>query len=55
MSAEAMQSMAKSTAEKVKNDFEIAGKKLDQEQERILQNWIFESVKSLCTVAETTT
>jgi hypothetical protein len=53
MSAEAMQSMAKSAAERVKNDFEIAGKKLDQEQEKILQNWIFESVKSLCTVAET--
>lgn len=54
MSAEAMQSMAKSAAERVKNDFEIAGKKLDQEQEKILQNWIFESIKSLCTVAETT-
>ena len=27
--------------------------KLDQEQERILQSWIFERVKSLCTVAET--
>ena len=33
MSAEAMQSMAKSAAERVKNDFEIAGKKLDQEQD----------------------
>lgn len=54
MSAEAMQSMAKSAAEKVKNDFEIAGKKLDQEQEKILQTWIFESVKSLCNVAQTT-
>lgn len=53
MSAEAMQSMAKSAAERVKNDFEIAGKKLDQEQEKILQSWIFESIKSLCTVAET--
>lgn len=54
MSAEAMQSMAKSAAERVKNDFEIAGRKLDQEQERILQTWIFESVKSLCNVAQTT-
>ena len=54
MSAEAMQSMAKSAAERVKNDFEIAGKKLDQEQEKILQTWIFESVKSLCNIAETT-
>lgn len=54
MSAEAMQNMAKSAAERVKNDFEIAGKKLDQEQEKILQTWIFESVKSLCNVAQTT-
>ena len=54
MSAEAMQSMAKSAAERVKNDFEIAGRKLDQEQEKILQTWIFESVKSLCNIAETT-
>ena len=54
MSAEAMKSMAKSAAEKVKNDLEIAGKKLDQEQEKILQTWIFESVKSICNIAETT-
>ena len=31
----------------------MTGKKLDQEQEKILQSWIFESIKSLCTVAET--
>ena len=54
MSAEAMQKMAESAAERVKNDFEIAGKKIDQEQEKILQTWIFESVKSLCNVAQTT-
>ena len=54
MSAEAMQKMAESAAERVKNDFEIAGKKLDQEQEKILQTWIFESIKSLCNVAQTT-
>lgn len=53
MSAEAMQKMAESAAERVKNDFEIAGKKLEQEQEKILQTWIFESVKSLCNIAQT--
>lgn len=54
MSAEAMQKMAESAAERVKNDFEIAGKKINQEQEKILQAWIFESIKSLCNVAQTT-
>lgn len=54
MNAEAMQKMAESAAERVKNDFEIAGKKLEQEQEKILQTWIFESVKSLCNIAQTT-
>lgn len=53
MSADAMQKMAESAAERVKNDFEIAGKKLEQEQEKILQTWIFESVKSLCNVVQT--
>lgn len=53
ISAEAMKKMAESATERVKNDFEIAGKKLEQEQEKILQTWIFESVKSLCNVAQT--
>ena len=55
MSAEAMNEMAKATTEKVKNELELGGRKLDIEEERLLKDWIYGGIQELCRVTETAT
>lgn len=55
MSAEAMNEMAKAATERVKNDLELGGRKLDIEEERLLKDWIYGGIQELCRVTETAT
>lgn len=50
MSAEAAKEQAKTFAEKVTKDYEQTGRKLDQEQERLLKDWIYGGIDTFSNV-----
>lgn len=50
MSAEAAKQQAKAFADKVTKDYEQTGRKLDQEQERLLKDWIYGGIDTFSNV-----
>lgn len=50
MSAEAAKEQAEAFAKKVTNDYEQTGRKLDQEQERLLKEWIYGGIDTFSNV-----